>query len=144
MALPLSALVAQEHPSEHPKSAEHPNGTAAGVTKADLGAAIEAYVKAQQAKGGGTWEVEDKADNATLHLTLDKVHKDKLSMTAKDTYFACADFKNADGHKYDLDVFMTGPDKDHLTVTDVSVHKKDGKERYTWAKDGNIWKKVPA
>jgi hypothetical protein len=39
---------------------------------------------------------------------------------------------------------MTGPDKDHLTVTDVSVHKKDGKERYTWAKDGNIWKKVPA
>jgi len=65
-------------------------------------------------------------------------------MTAKDTYFACADLKNADGHMYDLDVFMSGPDKDHLAVTEVSVHKKDGKERYTWAQKGGVWKKEPS
>src|SRR5882672_7807304 len=104
LMLPAGGLRAQEHPAEHPKSAEHPKGAAKGVTKEELGAAIEAYIKGEMAKGGGAWEVEDKVETTTLHLTLDK---------------------------------------DHLAVTEVSVHKKDGKERYTWAKDGNVWKKVP-
>jgi len=143
LTLPASGLLAQEHPKEHPKSAEHPKGAATGVTKEDLGAAVEAYIKGEMAKGGGAWEIEDKDEKTTLHLTLDKVHKDKLAMTEKDTYFACADFNNADGHTYDLDIFMKGRDKEHLAVTEVSVHKKDGKERYTWEKEGKVWKKVP-
>lgn len=143
LTLPANRLLAQEHPKEHPKSAEHPKGDATGVTKEDLGSAVETYIKGEMAKGGGTWEIEDRDEKATLHLTLDKVHKDKLAMTAKNTYFACADFKNSDGHTYDLDVFMKGPDKDHLVVTEVSVHKKDGRERYTWEQEGGAWKKVP-
>jgi hypothetical protein len=135
--------LAQEHPSEHPKSAEHPKGKAAGVSKEDLGAAIEAYIAGETAKGGGAWKIEDGEEKATLMLTLDHVHKDKLASTAKDTYFACADLKNSDGHLYDLDVFMTGRDKDHLKVTEVSVHKKDGHERYTWKQESGVWKKEP-
>lgn len=142
LALP-AGLVAQEHPSEHPKSAEHPKSHAPEISKEDLGAAVEAYIKGEMAKGGGAWVVEDKEGGTTLKLTLDKVHKDRLAATAKDTYFACADLKNDDGHTYDLDVFMTGPDKDHLKATEVSVHKKDGVERYTWTKDGEIWRKTP-
>ena len=103
--------LAQEHPMEHPQSAEHPKAEVHAIAKEDLGTAVEAYIKGEMAKGGGTWTVEDKEGKTTLHLTLDKVHKDKLAMTAKDTYFACADLKNSDGHMYDLDVFMTGPDK---------------------------------
>ncbi len=136
-------LLAQEHPSEHPMPAEQPKHHAPAVTKEQLGSAIEAYVRGEMEKGGGTWAVEDKEAGTTLHLTLDRVHKDKLAMTAPDTYFACADFKNSDGHMYDLDVFMQGPDKDHLQVTDVSVHKQDGKERYTWKKEGGVWVKEP-
>ncbi len=148
LAIPASLLAQEhpkEHPSEHPKEhpAEHPKGNAAGVTKEDLGSAVETYIKGEMAKGGGAWKIEDKDEAATLRLTLDKVHKDKLAATAKDTYFACADLKGADGHMYDLDVFMKGPDKDHLTVTEVSVHKKDGKERYGWALAGGVWKKEP-
>lgn len=142
MALWAGAL-AQEHPSEHPS--EHPKaGTATPtVTKEELGEAIEGYIAAETAKGGGAWNVDDPADKAQLKLTLDHVHKDKLASTAPNTYFACADLKNADGHLYDLDVFMTGPDKDHLKVTNVSVHKKDGVERYTWVQKGGVWKKQP-
>src|SRR3990172_7379852 len=95
LALPASGF-AQEHPAEHPK------GSGAGVTKEDLGSAVETYIRGEMAKGGGAWKVEDKDEGATLQLTLDKVHKDKLAATAKDTYFASADLKNADGHMYDL------------------------------------------
>ena len=134
---------AQEHPSEHPKEhpSEHPKGSAAGVTKEDLGIAVESYIQGEMAKGDGTWKIDDVEGKTTLALTLDKVHKDKLATTAKDTYFACADLKNSDGHMYDLDVFMKGPDKDHLAATEVSVHKKDGLERYTWARKDGVWKK---
>ena len=41
---------------------------------------------------------------------------------------------------YDLDVFMTGPDKDHLTFSKFMVHKEAGKERYTWYEQGGVWK----
>src|SRR3990172_7790604 len=107
LALPASGF-AQEHSSEHPKEhpkehpAEHPKGSGAGVTKEDLGSAVETYIRGEMANGGGAWKVEDKDEGATLQLTLDKVHKDKLAATAKDPYFACADLKNADGHMYDL------------------------------------------
>ena len=131
---------AQDHPKVHPKEhpQEHPKGVSAGVSKEDLGTAIEAYIAAETAKGGGAWKIEDTEAKTTLTLTLDRVHKDKLATTAKDTYFACADLKSSDGHLYDLDVFMAGPDKDHLKVTEVSVHKKDGTERYTWKQEGGI------
>ena len=52
-------------------------------------------------------------------------------------------WKIADGHMYDLDVFMTGPNKDHLQVTDVSIHKKDGVARYGRENEGTVWKKEP-
>jgi hypothetical protein len=126
---------------EHRKGGEHPKGHAVGVSKEDLGEAIEAYIAGETTKGGGAWKIEDSEEKTTLMLTLDHVHKDKLTSTAKDTYFACADLKNSDGHMYDLDVFMTGPDKAHLKVTDVSVHKKDGQERYTWMEESGLWKK---
>ena len=140
-----TGLPAQEHPSEHPKKAEHPKehptGKGAGVSMEDLGTAIDSYIKGEMTKGDGTWKVEDKEDKTTLNLTLLRVHKDKLAMTGPETYFACADLTNTDGHLYDLDVFMKGPDKDHLAVTEVSVHKKDGQERYTWMQESGVWKK---
>ena len=38
---------------------------------------------------------------------------------------------------------MKGPGKDKLEVTEVSIHKEGGKERYTWYEEGGIWKKKP-
>ena len=132
--------LAQEHPMEHPASAK---SAEPGIDKTDLAEAITAYIHEEEKKGGGAWSVEDPADTTTLHLTLVRVHDDKLARTAPETYFACADLKDVSGTPYDLDVFMHGKDKDHLKVTDVTIHKKNGKERYTWALSNGIWKKEP-
>jgi hypothetical protein len=133
------ALVAgaQEHP-EHPKAAAR-----AHLTTDELAAAIEAYVDREAAKHDGFLVVHDPADHVDLRLKLAKVHRERLSEVNPQVYFACADFKATDGTVYDLDVFMEGPDKDSLTTTEVSVHKKDGVERYTWYEEAGYWKKLP-
>ena len=92
---------------------------------------------------GGHFCVYDKVDDAPLALTLDKVHRERLASLGDGVYFACADFKATNGNTYDLDVFMTqqeGGIFNGLMPTQVTVHKKEGKARYTWYEEGGIWK----
>ena len=132
------AATAQEHP-EHPKAgAKEP-----GLTKEAIGSAVREWVDGDSRLKGGYFLVWDGTAKKALALTLSKVHDDKLAMTAKDTYFACADFKAEDGTVYDLDVFMKGVSAKALAATEVSIHKENGKERYGWKEDGGVWKKVP-
>ena len=131
----------QEHPTEHP--AEHPKESAqmATITKDELGDAIEAYIQKESASHGGYFVAYDEKAGKELRLTLDKVHRERLSKVGKDLYFACADFKTPEGRIYDLDVFMTGTDKDNLVFSKFSIHKEAGKERYTWYQQSGIWMK---
>jgi hypothetical protein len=138
------SIAAQEHP-EHPKQQEHPKDKKqAGLTNAELAAAIKGWVEKEEARNDGWLEVEDPVQHKTLQLKLEKVHDDRLSQVKPDVYFACADFVEKDGTKYDIDVFMQGKSKDDLRETEVSVHKVNGKERYTWFEENGIWKKKPA
>ena len=138
-------IVAQEKHPEHPKKSEHPTDKKqAGLTKAELAAAIKTWTENESARNGGWLKVEDPVQNKTLELKLEKVHDDRLSQISPDTYFACADFVEKDGTKYDIDIFMQGKTKDDLRKTEVSVHKVNGKERYTWFEENGVWKKKPA
>ena len=131
---------AAEHPKEHP--AEHPTkGEKAEISKEKLAEAIKDYVKKDSALKGGYFMVYDEKAGKPLALSLVKVHKERLSTIGDGVYFACADFETPAGKVYDLDIFMKGPDKHHLTVTEISVHKEAGLERYTWHEEGGIWKK---
>ena len=131
------AALAQEHP-EHPKAgAKEP-----GLTKEQIGTAVKDWIGADAKLKGGYFLVWDGSAKKALALTMSKVHDDKLAMTAKDTYFACADFKAEDGTVYDLDIFMKGASAKALDATEVSVHKENGKERYGWKEEGGTWKKV--
>ncbi|MBI4395458.1 MAG: hypothetical protein HY548_00085 [Elusimicrobia bacterium] len=141
-------LRAGEHPHEHPSGSghEHPSKTgktssASSVTMEDLAKAITDYVQKDSALKGGHFLLYDPVAKKALPLTLDKVHKDRLSKVSDDTYFACADFKTPEGKAYDLDVFMKGADAASLQATEVSIHKEDGKARYGWVEEKGIWKK---
>jgi hypothetical protein len=139
-------LAAQaEHPKkEHPKK-EHPTDKKqAGLTKEELGTAIKTWAEKEAAANGGWLKVDDPVAGKTLQLKLEKVHDDRLSQVGPNLYFACADFVEKDGTKYDIDVFMQGKSKDDLRETEVTVHKVNGKERYTWFEENGTWKKKPA
>ena len=130
-----------EHPTERP--AEHPKGSVkkAALTKDELADAIEAYVNNESASHEGYFVAFDEKVGKELKLTLDKVHRKRLSKVGEDLYFACADFKTPEGKSYDLDVFMRGTNKDNLIFSKFFIHKEAGKERYTWYEEAGIWKK---
>lgn len=136
----LSHASAGEHPREHPKGTE---GAKGAVTREELARAIEDYVKKTAAKKGGRFTVYDGKEKKKLSLTLERVHKDRLSRVGPDIYFACADFVAENGDMYDIDIFMEGAGARSLEATDVTIHKKNGVERYTWSEEGGVWVKKP-
>ncbi|MFQ6677497.1 MAG: hypothetical protein ACE5D0_04180 [Fidelibacterota bacterium] len=145
-------LTAQEHPKEHPSQsqtehpAEHPQehpseANATPLTKEALAEAVEDYVKTQSGENE-KFVVKDPKTGENLELTLIRVHKDRLSGVGDDLYFACADFKAQNGKVYDLDVFMEGESVEKIAFNKFSVHKEDSVERYGWAEENGVWKKV--
>ncbi|MEA1881215.1 MAG: hypothetical protein U9N31_02295 [Candidatus Marinimicrobia bacterium] len=142
-------LLAQEHPTEHPKKkqkkehpVEHPDSKkAAVINKNNLAKGIKHYIRSQSGEDK-LFVVEDEHSGQTLKLKLMKVHRERLSNVGNDTYFACADFKAEDGKVYDLDVFMTGENAEELSFQKFHVHKEEGVERYNWAEKDGVWQQV--
>ena len=137
--LQVASLGAQEHPTEHPTNI---TTKTAAIDKHILAAAIQSFITEDAALKGGAFLVIDDKNGHVLRLTLDKVHRDRLSKVGNDTYFACADFTTPKGKTYDLDIFMKGIDPSDLSVVEIAVHKEGGKARYTWAEKKGTWVKV--
>ena len=133
----LSALLFPEHPEhpEHPTTKKEPQ-----ITVEALAISIENYIQNDVNLKGGFF-VYDKDKKELLTLTLTKIHKERLSNIGGDTYFACADFSASNGNIYDLDIFMTGKSTNELVVTEINVHKENGKARYHWENQKGIWVK---
>src|SRR3989338_10083621 len=71
---------AQEHP-------EHPSGAAkaeSALTLEEVAQHIESYVK-QESKDGA-FKIEDKKAGKPLALTLDRVHRERLSQVGPDMF----------------------------------------------------------
>lgn len=137
-----------EHP-EHPADTtekEHPEHPANQTEKKQLtieefADAVNDYIAAESNNNDGFFLVNDEKQNKELKLTLLKVHREKLSALGDDTYFVCADFTGEDGKTYDIDIFMKGDSKENLEATEKMVHKVNGKERYLWYEEDNVWKR---
>ena len=135
MLLWAHATPADEHP-EHPE-----DKSSSAMTLETLAEAITAYIEEDSNLKGGYFLVYDTVDKTPLQLELLKVHKDKLATLGNGVYFACTDMKAADGTVYDLDFFMQQTD-DGIETTEIAVHKKSSKPRYTWKEVNGIWEKV--
>ena len=140
-AASLRSAGAQEHPKqEHPKQ-EHPS--AKPVSTDTLEKAIKDQIAEKAKANGGKFAVKDDVLNKTWQLELVKVHTDKLTQLDENTYFACVDFKAADGTMVDVDFYLKN-DNAKLTLSDTTVHKINGKARYNYEKKGKFWERVKA
>jgi hypothetical protein len=143
---PKKEASTSEPAKEHPEHPEHPEGEVE-LTKDTLADAIEEYVAWDAALHGGHLFLHDPEAGETLSLTLEKVHRERLASLGDGVHFACADFKAANGHVYDIDMFMAaspGGRFHGLIPTEIAVHKKDGRARYDWISENGIWKKTKA
>jgi hypothetical protein len=135
------ALAQKEHPQEHPQGKEHPKGEKK-LSIDDIDKAITNHIESAAKAGGGKFSVRDDVLKKTWELDLVRVHKDRLQALADGRYFACVDFKAADGTMVDVDFFLKSEGND-LKVTDTTVHKVNGKARYNYEEKGGVWVRVP-
>jgi hypothetical protein len=133
--------IAAEHPGEHPGeevTKEHPGKEHPweAISASEIRKAIESYIKNDSNLKGGYFLLYDPKDKQVLQLNFVRVH-DRVSVIKKENaHFACSDFKTADGKStYDLDFWMKKDKHGELDVYKVVVHKKDGKERFTYKDD---------
>ncbi|HXX56846.1 MAG TPA: hypothetical protein VEI96_02450 [Thermodesulfovibrionales bacterium] len=132
---------AAEHPKEHPTGKQSSGAVQKPLTKKEMKEAIESYIEKESKKYGGFYEIYDDLQAKKLALKLKKVHDDRLAHVGNDVYFFCVDLTDRDGKVYDLDFFMKRGADGNLAVTEVTIHKQEGKERYTWYEENGIWKK---
>jgi hypothetical protein len=161
------ATESAEHP-EPPKP--KPKPTPKPLTKEELADKITAYIEKDTKLKGGYFLYYDKVADKALVLTLDKVHRERVAKTGKEVYFACSDFAShskakptggtfgaakparaamraKDGVVYDIDFWMKRTARgrwSRLEVTEIMVHKVDGKPRYTWQEKDGVWTAKPA
>jgi hypothetical protein len=135
----VSALAQEkkEHPKEHP---EHPKSEKK-VSVNDIDAAIRSHIDEKTKESDGKFLVRDEVLNKTWELGLVRVHKDRLQALADGRYFACVDFKAADGSMVDVDFFLK-KEGENLVVTDTTVHKVNGKARYNYEEKDGVWVRV--
>lgn len=140
----VGAWAGMASPQEHPMP-EHPQKTSkatASISMSTLEKAIQDQIAEKAKANSGKFPLRDDTLNKTWRLELVKVHTDKLAQLDDKTYFACVDMKADDGTIVDVDFFMKD-DNGKLTLSDTTVHKINGKPRYTWQKKGAFWERVP-
>ena len=145
--LSAPAVYAQEHPTEHPTKAKkvkkvqakQPTEAKAGAVTIDqMAHAITHFIESDAKLKGGFFLCYDASAKKALQLTLDKVHKERLSQVGDNLFFACSDFRSESGKMFDLDFFMKSKDGE-LAVTEIMIHKEDGKARYSWFEKDGVW-----
>ena len=94
----------------------------------------------REIKRKGKFVVKDNIQNMLRTLKLEKIHTGKILRTPDGTSFICADFKDKNGDKVDVDFFVT-PGKNGTVgaVKRVKVHKVNGRVRYKYLLENNVW-----
>jgi hypothetical protein len=151
-----SESLAAEHPGEHPgtpaeaehtehpgtPTGEHPGTVAEHPGEATLSAGqiikgIKNHIDKVTEINEGYFPAYDSKEKKGLGLKLIRVHEDRVSyLKTEDAYFACTDFKTADGKTtYDIDFWMRKGKDGKLEVYRTKIHKKDGVPRFTYRDD---------
>lgn len=154
VGLRVQAAEHPEHPTAAPEKTERQP-----LTKNQLADSIESYIQEDTELKGGYFLFYDRRDKKVLKLKLDHVHRERVSHTGSEVYFACSDLREHGTEKgegsqtraalkekgtlYDMDFWMKRDEDGDLHVTKIMVHKVAGKPRYEWYEVGGVWKQQP-
>lgn len=108
---------------------------------ADIQAGIERYIEEQVRQGSGYFRFVSGGQRYAFRLV--RVHTEYLAQLGPRRHFACVDLVDVSGDVYDVDFFLSG-DPGAMTVTDTTLHKKNGIPYYAWEQgDDGAWRRVP-
>lgn len=114
--------------------------TAGPIGTVDLAKTVRAFVDEEAKVRDGWCRINDPVENATLDLKLKEVYTEKLMKVQPNIFVTCATFETASGTAYDVDFYVKGTTPHNLKVVDVSIHAKNGVQRYAWMDEKGMMK----
>ena len=118
------------------------DGSIPNTVTADIQDGIEKHIAERTSLGEGFFKLP--FGERELRLKLVRVHTEYLANLGPRRHFACVDLASTEGDVYDVDFFLAG-DPGAMTVTETTVHKKNGKPFYVWKQKRNgTWRRKPA
>jgi hypothetical protein len=101
---------------------------------------LVSFINGKATQSGGRFAVNDELSEQTRQLKLKKIHTEKIMEMRDGTSFVCADFTDATGELVDVDFFMQPSSTGTVDqVTQVQIHKVNGKQRFTYVLDEGKW-----
>lgn len=114
---------------------------APGTVTSDIQAGIEKYIEEEAARGDGYFKCTSGGKEYSFKLV--RVHTEYLAHLGPRRHFACVDMVDISGDVYDIDFFLAG-DPGAMTITETTLHKRNGIPFYTWGQDKKgAWKRAP-
>jgi hypothetical protein len=110
------------------------------IGTADVANTVRAFINEEARAHDGFCRINDPVENATLDLRLKDVYTEKLMKVQPNTFVACATLETAAGTAYDVDFYLKGTTPQNLKVVDVSIHAKNGVQRYAWVDEKGLVK----
>lgn len=112
------------------------------VVTADIQAGIEKHIEEETGRGGGYFKFTSAGKEYSFKLV--RVHTEYLANLGPRRHFACVDLVDTSGDVYDVDFFLSGS-PGAMTVTETTLHKRNGIPFYTWKQEKKgTWKRVSA
>lgn len=141
VALTASILVSCQTKTESEVGEVSSQELTARVSIEEIEDGIKAYIEEQKRLNQGFFLVND--EQKELRLKLVRVHTEYLSNLGPSKHFACVDLADEKGDVYDVDFFLEG-EPGNMIVTETSLHKLNGKPRYTWKQVvDKTWRRIP-
>lgn len=107
----------------------------------DIQTGIEKYIEEETVRGNGYFK--STAGGKEYSFRLVRVHTEYLANLGPRRHFACVDMVDISGDVYDVDFFLSG-DPGAMTVTETTLHKRNGIPFYTWEQEKKgTWKRLP-
>jgi hypothetical protein len=123
----LIALIALVSCQKQEESADQSQTQATKLSAAQVKEAITTHI--QSITGAeGTFAIEDAVEARTRQLTFSYVH-DSVHETEDGRYYACVDFTEAPADTLDLDIYVSVDSEGTQKVSEVVIHKVNGKSR---------------
>lgn len=111
------------------------------VVTANIQAGIEKYIEEESQRTDGYFKFTSSGKEYSFKLV--RVHTEYLANLSLRRHFACVDMVDTSGDVYDVDFFLSG-DAGAMTVTETTLHKRNGIPFYAWEQDRTgTWKRVP-
>lgn len=127
LVVSVGFLACEEDKKQNENETAEVNQTQQKLSDAQVKETIKEHIQ-EKFDDNGKFPIEDKIENRVRNLSFGYIHK-SVKKDDKGRYFACVDFTGGQEDTLDLDFYVSVNSYGEPEVSEVVIHKVNGKSR---------------